>query len=100
VIGKGQFETSQLKRFIAFTCILIALVMTGLEVTHAHSDAAVSAKSRPCAICISVHANAPAVTFHSLPVLYAVDIVAVQFQTEGKSTAPELSLFIRPPPSA
>ena len=100
MIHKGQFEISQLKRFIALGCIFMALAMTGLEATHAHSDAAVSTNSRPCAICISVHANAPAVTFHSLPVLYTVAVVAIPFQTEGKSTAPELSLFIRPPPSA
>jgi len=99
VIRAGQFETGQLKRLIALSCILMALVMAGLEATHAHSDAAVSS-SRPCAICISVHANAPTVTFQSLPVLYAVDVVAIPFLTDGKSTAPELSLFIRPPPSA
>lgn len=99
IIRKGQFETSQLKRLIALSCILMALVMAGLEATHAHSDAAVSS-SRPCAICISVHANAPTVMFHSLPVLYAVDVIAVPSLAEGKSTAPELALFIRPPPSA
>jgi hypothetical protein len=100
VIRTGQFETSQLKRFIALTCILMALVMAGLEATHAHSDAAGSRNSRPCAICISVHSNAPTVMFHSLPVLHAVDVVAIPALTVGKSTAPELALFIRPPPSA
>ena len=100
MLRKGQLETGQLKRFIALSCILMALVMTGLEATHAHSDVASSSKSHPCAICISVHANAPAVTFHPLPVLFAIDVVAIPFQSEGKSTAPELSLFIRPPPAA
>ncbi len=99
MIRIGQFEISRLKRFIALSCILMALVMAGLEATHAHSDTTV-ASSRPCALCISVHANAPTVTFQSLPVLYAVDVVAIPSLTEGKSTAPELSLFIRPPPSA
>jgi hypothetical protein len=89
-----------MKRFIALSCILIALVLAGVEATHAHSDAAVSSNSRPCAICISVHSNAPAVTFHSLPVLHAVEIVIIPYRTQGKSTAPELSLYIRPPPSA
>ncbi len=100
VIRKGQFETGQLKRSIALSGILMALVMAGVEATHAHSDAAVSSNSRPCAICISVHSNAPAVTFHSLPVLHAVDMVAIPYRTQGKNTAPELSLYIRPPPSA
>src|SRR5437899_871370 len=67
VIRKSQFEIGQLKRLIALSCILMALVMTGLEATHAHSDAAVSSNSRPCAICISIHTNAPTVIFHSLP---------------------------------
>jgi hypothetical protein len=78
----------------------MALAMTVVEATHAHFDAAISSNSRPCTLCISVHANAPAVTFDPLPVLHAVDVVAIAFQTEGKSTAPELTVFIRPPPSA
>jgi hypothetical protein len=99
VVGKSQMATGTLKRFIALSCIFMALVMTGLEARHVHSDAASSSKSHPCAICISVHANAPAVTFHPLPVLFVVDVVAITFQSEGKSTAPDLQLFIRPPPS-
>src|SRR5437899_999114 len=96
----SQFETGQVKRLIALSCILMVLAMAGLEATHAHAEAAAPRNSRPCAICVSVHANAPTVTFQSLPVLFAVDVVAIPFLTEGKSTAPELILFIRPPPSA
>jgi hypothetical protein len=87
-------------RFMALSCILLALAMTGLEATHTHSDAALSGSSSPCAICISVHANAPALAFHFLPVLCMVETVTIAYQPEGKSAAPELQLFIRPPPSA
>lgn len=85
---------------IALSCIALALFMTGLEATHAHSDAAVSHNSSPCVICISVHANAPAVTFHPLPTLAALETLAVPFQAEGKGIVKEISLFTRPPPAA
>jgi hypothetical protein len=98
--GKSQLDSRELKRLIALSCILLALVMTGLEAAHSHSDAAVSRNSSPCAICISAHANAPAVTVHFLPELYTVETVAIAFSPEGKSAAPELQLFIRPPPIA
>ena len=97
---KNQLGRRKLMRFVALSCILLALVMTGLEAAHSHSDAAVSRNSSPCAICISTHSNAPAVTFHFLPQLYAVEQVALAYEPEGKSAAPELQLFIRPPPSA
>jgi hypothetical protein len=99
VVRIGQFETRRLKRLFALSCILMTLLMAGTEATHAHADAAASRTSRPCAICVSVHANAPTVTFQSLPVLCTVDVVSLPSLTEGKSTAPELILFIRPPPS-
>lgn len=84
-------------RWIAMSCVLLVLLISGVEAAHMHSGAS---SSSSCVICISAHANAPAVVFHPLPVLYAVDVVAIPFQTEGKSTSPELQLFIRPPPAA
>lgn len=99
LVRNGQFETGKLMRWIVLSAALLVLLMTGLETTHAHSDAAASRNSAPCAICITAHANAPAVTVHFLPQLYAVETVAVAYAPEGKSAAPELQLFIRPPPS-
>lgn len=87
-------------RFVALSCILLALVMTGLEAAHSHSDAAVSRNSSPCAICISTHSNAPAVTFDPLPVLSALETVAIPLRADGKGIVKEISLFIRPPPAA
>ncbi|MBZ5508256.1 MAG: hypothetical protein LAO78_22585 [Acidobacteriia bacterium] len=97
--GKGQLESSKLVRFIALSCILLALVMTGVEATHAHSEAAISRNSSPCAICLSAHAKAPTFTVQLLPLIYAVETVAVTYESQGKSAALDLSLFIRPPPS-
>src|SRR5260370_6229642 len=71
-------------------------MFAGLESAHAHSDAKVTG---PCAICISIHANAPAITFHLLPTLRPVQAVAVARQVEGLGIAQEPRLFIRPPPS-
>ena len=98
MIKKDQLWGGSGMRWIALSCVLLVLLISGLEATHLHSGA--SSSSNPCVICISAHANAPAVVFHPLPVLYAVDVVAIPFQTEGKSTSPELQLFIRPPPAA
>jgi hypothetical protein len=98
VVRKGQFETGTLIRWIAFSCVLLALLMTGLETTHVHSDASRS-QHAACAICLSVHTNAPVLAFHFIPALHTLAIVAVPYQSEGKSAASELRLFIRPPPS-
>jgi hypothetical protein len=99
-IFTGQSESSRLMRLIALGCVVLALFISGLEAMHAHSDAAVSRNSPPCAICLSAHANAPAITVHVLPQMQAVEAIAVSPQFESKSAATELLLFIRPPPSA
>jgi len=100
MIKKDQLRGGSGMRWIAVSCVLLVLLISGLEATHMHAGASSSSSSNPCVICISAHANAPAVVFHPLPVLYAVDVVAIPFPTEGKSTSPELQLFIRPPPVA
>jgi len=98
VVRKGQFETSSLMRWIALSCLVLALLMTGLETTHLHSGQSLSQHSS-CALCLSAHANAPALMFHFLPALHTLDIIAAARPLEGKSAASELRLFIRPPPS-
>ena len=98
VVHQGQLENRSLMRWIALVCVLLALVMTGVEATHAHSDAAISRNSAPCAICLSAHAKAPTITVQLLPLVYAVETVAVTYESHGKSASADLSLFIRPPP--
>lgn len=98
VVRKGQFETGTVARWIALSCVILALLMTGLEVTHVHSGASLKQHSA-CAICLSVQANAPAVTFHFVPALLTVAIVLIPYESRDKSTASDLRLFIRPPPS-
>lgn len=85
--------------WIASGCVLLVLVFAGLEATHSHFDARRAQNSAPCAFCVSVHANTPVITVHPLPTLRAVEIVAIPLQTEGKSAAPDLTFFIRPPPA-
>ena len=99
-VSKDQFETGRWMRVIALVCVLLALVMTGVEAMHSHSESALSANSAPCAICLSAHAKAPTVTVQLLPLVYTVETVAVPYKSEGKSAVSVLALFIRPPPVA
>ena len=100
VARKGQFETGSLVRVIALVCVLLALVMTGVEALHAHSDNLATGNSAPCAICLSAHAKAPVVAVHFLPEIFTVEALAPPYQSQGKSATADLSLFIRPPPAA
>ena len=99
-VSQGQLDTGKLMRVVALLCIALALFMGALEATHSHSDTAVARNSSPCAICLSVHANAPTVTVYLLQVLHAVEALTLPYETQGKSAISELSLFIRPPPIA
>lgn len=96
---KNQLEASRGRRWIALGCISLVLLFAGLAATHFHSDAQIACGSRPCAICISLHSNAPAVTAHSLYVQFTIDSVAIPFVAEGKGHAVERAFFIRPPPA-
>jgi len=80
------------------TCILLVLMMTCLEAMHAHADAASPDATRPCAICIAVHSNAPATTVDLLTILTKLEIIKVCYQNWHTSKPRELKLFIRPPP--
>ena len=99
-VSQSQLDTSKLMRVIALLCIALALFMGALEATHSNSDGAVARNSSPCAICLSVHANAPTVTVYLLEVSHAVEALTVPYESQGKSAVSELSLFIRPPPIA
>jgi hypothetical protein len=100
VIRNRQFGESHLRRWAAQSCVLLVLLMIGVEATHAHPDAASARASSPCAICISAHAKAPVATFHALPTLSTLETLSIPFQVEGKGLVKEISLFIRPPPFA
>jgi len=97
VITKSQRGTSLLRRLTALTCISLVLLLAGLEATHAHSDVA-SVRSSPCAICLSVHANAPAITLLVMPTLSALETLVTPSLIEGHGIQREISLFTRPPP--
>jgi len=93
---KGQLETG---RWLAVICVLLLLVFTGLEATHAHSDARLSGSSSSCALCASAHANALAVDFAPLPAPLVVEAIPAPFRVEARGLTTDLALFIRPPPS-
>jgi hypothetical protein len=87
------------KRAIAILCMFLVVLFTAVEATHAHSSSTVSAGSG-CAICVSVHANAPAISYYSLLTAFQVEFLPSPYEVEGKDFSRELSLFIRPPPVA
>lgn len=88
-----------LRRFAAVAAIVLVLVLSGIEATHAHSDVA-SVSSSPCALCLSIQGNAPAITSHVLPTLSAIETLALPDMAESHGILRELSLYIRPPPAA
>ncbi|MGE5324744.1 MAG: hypothetical protein ACM3SW_17895 [Actinomycetota bacterium] len=94
----SQREASFLKRLAALGCISLVLWLAGLEALHAHHEVA-SVRSTPCAICLSVHANAPAVTLLALPTLAELEILAAPSLIESHGIQREISLFTRPPPA-
>jgi hypothetical protein len=77
----------------------VLLLFAFLETIHAHPAGDLS-RGSSCAICIAVHANAPALTASPIPVLFAVQTVLAPFRVEHKSISADLPLFIRPPPAA
>jgi len=93
-----QFAARPAICIVALSCVALLLFMAGAEAVHNHGKADVARNSAPCVICVTAHAKAPAITIHLLPVLRAVELIAVPPETEGKSAVSELSLFIRPPP--
>lgn len=95
---RNRCQTSLLLRWTALTCVFLVLLVAGVEATHAHSEVA-SVRSSPCAICLSVHANAPAITFHLLPTLSALETLVQPSLMEAHGIQTEISLFTRPPPS-
>lgn len=95
---KNRCEPGLLFRWAAFACVFLVLFLAAVEATHAHSEVA-SVRSSPCAICLSVHANAPAITFHLLPTLSALEALVQPSLLQGHGIQTEISLFTRPPPS-
>jgi hypothetical protein len=100
IVCNGQHETSKMMRTVAIACVLLAVFMTGVEAIQSHSDAAFTAHSAPCAICLSAHAKAPTITVRGLPLIFTVETLALTYDSKDKSSSQELTLFIRPPPAA
>ena len=97
MINANQFDTGRLGRWISAACLLLVLVFAGMEAVHAHS-ALIEDSGTPCLICISAHANAPAIVVTSLPVVFAVEFLMLPHEVEEQSITTRLELFTRPPP--
>jgi hypothetical protein len=100
VFSARQFGVRTAVRIIALGCLVLLLFMAGAEAVHSHGNADIARNSAPCVICVTAHAKVSAITIHLLPVLHAVESIAILPETEGKSAISELRLFIRPPPNS
>ncbi|HEX5433680.1 MAG TPA: hypothetical protein VFY05_05545, partial [Candidatus Angelobacter sp.] len=97
VTTNNQGEAIFFKRLAGLLCIALVLWLAGLEALHAHHEVA-NVRSTPCAICLSVHANAPAITLLALPTLSELEILVAPSLIESYGIQTEISLFTRPPP--
>ena len=97
VTTNNQREASFARRLTALACISLVLWLAGLEALHAHHEVA-SVRSTPCALCVTVHANAPAITLLALPTLSELEILVAPSLVESHGIQREISLFTRPPP--
>jgi len=100
VSRNSQFSALNFQRCITVLCLLMLLVCTSAEALHTHRDRAMSRDGTPCLVCFSLHATAPAVKAHSLPVLFAVAMIAVPYEVQANGITSRLELFTRPPPIA
>lgn len=97
-MGEARIRTETVRHCAALCCLCVLLAFAWLETTHAHPAGDSLRGSTPCTVCIAVHANAPALTAHALPVLFTVETLTAQLRVERKGITSEISLFIRPPP--
>jgi hypothetical protein len=98
-MSRARIRTDAVQHWVVVICLLLVLIFTGLETTHAHPAGDAARGSTPCAVCIAVHANAPALTAYFLPILFVVEAVTGSFRAQHTGTTADLWLFIRPPPA-
>jgi hypothetical protein len=95
-----QFEPGRYRRWLTLACVMLVLCFSAIEATHSHPDAQLTGNGTHCAICISVHGSAPAATFHMTGIALTVISSTTPLRIVGTASAPEISLFSRPPPVA
>jgi hypothetical protein len=96
---KTQFEPRSFRRWVSVICVLLVLCLGAIESTHSHADAQRADNGTHCAICISAHNSAAVVTFHLTGIALTVISITAPLRISGTVSAPEISLFSRPPPA-
>jgi hypothetical protein len=96
----AQFEPGPFRRWLTLVCVMLVLCFSAIEATHSHPEAQITGSGTHCVICISVHGSAPAATFHLNGIALTVISVTTPLRIVGTASAPEISLFTRPPPVA
>jgi hypothetical protein len=96
----AQFEPGSFRQWLSIVCILLIVCFGAIEATHSHPDAQLTGNGTHCAICISAHNSAAVVSFHLSGIALTVISIAAPLRISGTASAPEISLFSRPPPIA
>jgi hypothetical protein len=95
----AQFEPGAFRRWLSVICVLLVLCFSGIEAMHSHPDAPISDSPTHCAICISANHSAALITFHLNGIVLTVFSITAPLRISGTASAPEISLFSRPPPA-
>jgi len=95
-----QVEPGSRRRWLAIICVLLVLCFSVIEATHSHPEAQLTGNGTHCALCISAHNSAAVVTFHLSGIALTVISLTAPVRISSTASAPEISLFSRPPPIA
>ena len=91
--------TTRKQRFAALVCILLVLLLLGVEAVHSHSLTAGVSTSNICLLCNSAQTTVPVTAMVSQISLIALGTLAVARELKRQPQLAGLEVFIRPPPT-
>jgi hypothetical protein len=90
-----QSRKRKLAQAVSVLCVFLVLVVSGVQASHVHPDAA----KHDCSLCVVAQTGAVITSaFHYTPILLPSRI-AVASEPQLHSHLATSSLYIRPPPS-
>src|SRR6266851_3880422 len=100
MVTASQFGMRRLQRWAASACVVLMLLIVGMEAVHAHSQASASNGSGICLLCVSAQTSAPVASITAVEtLLIAIGVIAAVPERRRQTTLAALPLFIRPPPA-
>ncbi len=95
MISRLQLRKGKLAQAVSLLCVLLVLLVSGVQATHVHPDSA----KHDCSLCLVAQAGAIVTAgFHPVPVLVPSRVEAA-IEAQLRSRLVSSSLYIRPPPS-